>query len=252
MQDTREKIELLCMAAELVLESGGETYRVEETALRMAKGFGLRQVNVAALPTSIFIEVDGVARVRRISRRGTDTARLAAVNDVSRSVARGEMDASQARSALERIASAPGQPQRTLILAYGLAASSFSLLFGGSAATFAVTFVIGMLVQAIRPPFERVEMGALFANFTGGVLTALCAQGAARLVDYGSVNAAIVGGIMPLLTGLLMTTAARDTMYGDLVSGVARAVEALLLATAVALGVFVGLKLHVLMGGAPL
>ena len=65
MQDTREKIELLCMAAELVLESGGETYRVEETALRMAKGFGLRQVNVAALPTSIFIEVDGVARVRR-------------------------------------------------------------------------------------------------------------------------------------------------------------------------------------------
>ncbi len=249
MDDTREKIELLCMAAELVLESGGETYRVEETVLRMAQGFGLERVGVAALPTSIFVEVDGTTRIRRISRRGTDTTRLAAVNDVSRGVARGEMDAAQAREALERIASAPGVPQGVLILAYGLAAAAFSLLFGGSAATFAVTFAIGMLVQAIQPIFSHVEMGALFANFAGGVLTALCAQGVAHLFDYGSVNAAIVGGIMPLLTGLLMTTAARDTMYGDLVSGVARAVEALLLATAVALGVFVGLKLYALIGG---
>ena len=66
---------------------------------------------------------------------------------------------------------------------------------------------------------------------------------------YGDVNAAIIGGIMPLLTGLLMTTAVRDTMYGDLISGIARAVEALLLAACVALGVYVGLKTAVMLGG---
>ena len=71
-------------------------------------------------------------------------------------------------------------------------------------------------------------------------------------MPYGSVNAAIVGGIMPLLTGLLMTTAVRDTMYGDLISGIARAVEALLLAACIALGVYVGLKLTGMMGGAVL
>ena len=63
------------------------------------------------------------------------------------------------------------------------------------------------------------------------------------------MNAAIIGGIMPMLTGLLMTTAVRDTMYGDLVSGICRAVEALLLAASVALGVYVGLKLASMMGG---
>ena len=54
---------------------------------------------------------------------------------------------------------------------------------------------------------------------------------------------------MPLLSGLLMTNAMRDTMYGDLVSGVSRAVEALLIAATVACGVFVALKFWALFGG---
>ena len=38
-------------------------------------------------------------------------------------------------------------------------------------------------------------------------------------------------------------------MYGDLISGVTRAVEALLLAAFTALGVYVGLSLFAMMGG---
>ena len=54
---------------------------------------------------------------------------------------------------------------------------------------------------------------------------------------------------MPLLSGLAMTTAVRDTVYGDLISGMTRALEALLLAVAAALGVYVGLKFAAMMGG---
>ena len=92
-------------------------------------------------------------------------------------------------------------------------------------------------------------MGALFGNFAGGLLTAVLAQALHGLIPYGSVNAAITDGRMPLLSGLLMTTAVRDTMYGDLISGMARALEALLLAASVALGVYTGLKLAAMMGG---
>ncbi len=106
-----------------------------------------------------------------------------------------------------------------------------------------------MLVQAIRPLFSEMEMGVLFGNFTGGLITAITAEAVSWFLPYGSVNAAIVGGIMPLLSGLLMATAMRDTMYGDLISGITRVVEALLLAASVALGVYVGLKLFAMMGG---
>ena len=242
-------LDALCSAAQLMLENGAETYRVEETARRMATGFRLTGVSVAALPTLIFVEAEGKTRILRISRRGTNMTRIERTNDISRRVERGEMTAQEAGCALRQIAAAPGAPQRTMLLAYAVTSASFSLLFGGRLGTFAVAFLIGVLVQSIHPLFSQMEMGVIFGNFTGGLITAVVAEAVSWVLPYGSVNAAIVGGIMPLLSGLLMTNAVRDTMYGDLISGVTRAVEALLLAAAVALGVYVGLELASMLGG---
>ena len=58
-----------------------------------------------------------------------------------------------------------------------------------------------------------------------------------------NISALIIGGIMPLLPGLSMTNAIRDTINGDLVSGSARALEALLACVAIAAGVGVVLSL---------
>lgn len=248
-QPDTQKIRLICQAAQLVLENGGETYRVEETAMRMASGLGLEDVNVVAFPTSVFVNVGGLSRVRRVTHRGTNTSRLARVNDVSRRVEHGLISADEAEAELHAIAADPGLHQLVLIAAYGVSAASFSLVFGGGLGTLIVALFIGMAVQAIQPLFSRMSMGTLLFDFSGGFLAAALAQLASLAVPYGDVNAAIVGGIMPLLTGLLMTTAVRDTMYGDLISGIARAVEALLLAACIALGVYVGLKLTGMMGG---
>lgn len=248
-QGQSEEIELLCLAARIVLESGGETYRVEETVRRMAAGLGLTGVNVVAFPTSLFVADGKSAQVCRVNRRSNNMKRLAYANDISRRVASRDMTAAQARQALEAVDRVPNPPQWLLVIMYGLTAASFSLLFGGRLGSFLIAFLIGMIVQVFQPLFSHLEMGTLFANFTGGFITALSAHALHLLVPYGDINSVIVGGIMPLLTGLLMTTAMRDTMYGDLVSGVARVVEALLLCTTVALGVYVALKFLAILGG---
>lgn len=249
LQHADQKIRLICKAAQMVLENGGETYRVEETGMRMANGLGMKDVTIVAFPTSIFVNVDGRSRIRRITHRGTNTSRLARINDVSRRVERGELTPDEAEQALGEIAADPGWSLTMLILAYGVSAGSFALLFGGGLGSVFAALAVGMLVQAIQPLFAHMAMGTLLFNFCGGFMTALLCQATSHVIPYGDVNAAIIGGIMPMLTGLLMTTAVRDTMYGDLISGIARAVEALLLAGCVALGVFVGLKAVVMLGG---
>ena len=249
MQTDEQKLNIVGAAAQLLLENGSETYRVEETARRMAKGFGIGEINIAAFPTSVFLEAGGRAFVRRISRRGPNSRRIAMVNEISREVEQGRLSPEAAGCALEKVRKTPGFSQRTMILAYALAAARFCLLFDGDAATFAVTFAIGVLVQAIQPLFAHIQMGVLLGNFVGGWLTAVAAQMLYGVLPIYNVNAAIIGGIMPLLSGLAMTTAVRDTVYGDLVSGMTRALEAMLLATAVAIGVYTGLKMAAMMGG---
>jgi len=245
----KQKIHLICLAAQMMLENGGETYRVEETGMRMAAGLNLDDVNIVAFPTSIFVNVNGHSRIRRITRRGVNTSRLAQINDVSRRVERGELTIEEAESALNAIAAHPGLPLHTLILAYGISAASFSLLFGGTLGSVIAALMVGMLIQAMQPLFAHLAMGTLLFNFCGGFIGALLCRVLANFSAAIDVNAAIIGAIMPMLTGLLMTTAVRDTMYGDLISGIARAVGALLLAGCVALGVFVGLEAAMTMGG---
>ena len=149
MKTDEQKLNIVGAAAQLLLENGSETYRVEETARRMARGFGMEQVNIAAFPTSVFLEADGRACVRRISRRGTNSRRIAMVNEISREVEHGKLSAEQAERALERARSTPGFSQRVLIPAYALAAASFCLLFGGDAATFGVT--VPAFGEGMRP-----------------------------------------------------------------------------------------------------
>ena len=162
-QPETQKIRLICQAAQLVLENGGETYRVEETALRMASGLGLSDVNIVAFPTSIFVSVGGLSRIRRVTHRGTNTSRLARVNDVSRKVEHGLLSADEAEAELAAIAADPGLHQLTLIAAYGVSAASFSLVFGGGLGTLLVGgggVVILLVVQDAHAGI-RVFLGQL-------------------------------------------------------------------------------------------
>ena len=54
---------------------------------------------------------------------------------------------------------------------------------------------------------------------------------------------------MPLLPGLAMTNAIRDSMQGDLISGLVRGTEAIIIAIGLAVGAGFYLKLWLLGGG---
>ena len=57
------------------------------------------------------------------------------------------------------------------------------------------------------------------------------------------VDKIIIGSIMLLVPGLAITNAIRDTIAGDLLAGISRAVEAFLIAIAIAIGSGIVLRL---------
>ena len=56
-QANAKLLELMSLSARLILENGGETYRVEETVRHMGKKEGCT-VEIIALPTAIFIMLE--------------------------------------------------------------------------------------------------------------------------------------------------------------------------------------------------
>jgi uncharacterized membrane protein YjjP (DUF1212 family) len=75
------------------------------------------------------------------------------------------------------------------------------------------------------------------------LLAAFIALAALALFN-GAQEPVITGVIMPLLPGLAMTNAIRDTMRGDLISGLARSAEALTSAVLLSAGVAAALYIR--------
>ena len=83
-------------------------------------------------------------------------------------------------------------------------------------------------------------------------LTALLAIGLNQIGLAPSLDALIIGCLMLLVPGLAITNAIRDSLSGDLISGMTRGVEAVLIAIAVALGPGLVMSLWMMLGGNPL
>ncbi len=236
-----QTMELCQLAGRIMLFSGGETYRVEDTIVRVARACGMEAESYVT-PTGIFITLYKEARTHsamiRITYRTIDLSKVSMVNEVSRELSLGNITPDQACVRLKEIATAAsGYSPLISNLCAGLASGSFAYLFGGNLIDVAVAGFTGILVN-ITVNFLLARQAAVFlATFLAALNAGLIALIAVNTGIVTQLDKIIIGGIMPLLPGVALTNAVRDMIAGDLVAGVARAVEALLIAAAIAAAV---------------
>ena len=75
--DYKLLLDTAVMAGEILLESGAETWRVEDTMLRMLRMSGLKTADVLALTTGFVVtlddpSMDSMTVMRRVESRATD------------------------------------------------------------------------------------------------------------------------------------------------------------------------------------
>lgn len=226
-------LDVVCLTAQLLLESGGETYRAEESVERMCKGLHISQVDVVALPTTLMLTITDAqgephTRIVRVRRKTTDLMRIDECNRVSRKVSTGQMSIEQALGELKRIRDLPLQRNWVLVLASAISAGSFTLMLGGSLNDFLIALLCGALLQWIQLPLSHYHIPSMLQGLLSGALVCFFALLGALILPGADVEPIIGGSIMPLLPGLATTNAIRDTLRGDTISGSSRIMEALL------------------------
>ena len=92
-------------------------------------------------------------------------------------------------------------------------------------------------------------MHALFTNLLGGVWISLAALLGVAVGFGHNYDVVIIGSIMPLVPGLLMTNSIRDMISGDFMAGISRFSEALLIAAGIAAGAAIPLGMRTLLLG---
>lgn len=237
----KASVEKVCMiAGKIMLVSGAETHRVEDTMSRIAMAFGVKNAQSYATPTGINFSI-GIAEFNnflRISKRTTDLNKIAEVNHLSRQVAAGELNLEEAYHELEKIEERKSIYAPWLqVLVAAIVSGCFVIIFDGTWADFIPAGIAGGLGFTAMLGFERLVDIRFLAEFFGAFIIGVSSY---LFVRYGfgvELDKVIIGAVMPLVPGLHITNAIRDLMAGHLLSGVSKGVEATLTAFAIGAGV---------------
>ena len=247
---------LAVKAGTIMMKSGAEIYRVEETITRICKSCGIEYVNVFAMPTGIFVSVDDdkgsdntVTQIKRITSAETNLNKISQVNDFSRKFATTDMTLEEGEALLNKIDQEKKLPFWSRALGASAVASCFSVLFGGGIIDFLCAFIIGALCYTLSRFLEKFEINFFIRGMICCGFAAFAALLASASIPEAEYVHIVTGCIMLFVPGVAITNSIRDFLSGDMVSGLGRMTEAILTAISLAAGAGIVIKLWDMIGG---
>jgi len=245
-EEQTELAECLLDIGALLLDSGAEISRVEDTLCRIGRSYGAVQVDVFVITSIISLSMEfpkdsSFTETRRIySSAGTDFYRLEKLNSLSRDCCEQQLPVGELRARVRHIGQGK-KPFSRKLAGNVLAAGAFAVFFGGrltdglAAAAFAV---IICLIQ------ERLASTRISVAGTNLVLSLLAGIGVGVLccfIPALNMDRILIGDIMLLIPGLALTNSIRNLLGGDTISGAIRLTESLIWAGTLAGGFMIAM-----------
>lgn len=250
-------LDAVVLAGEIMLVSGAEVYRVEDTMKHMLRKSGYQFIETIVFATGIFVTLDDPMRepvtlIKRVPERSTNINKIYRVNDVSRRFCAGQITIEEAYGELKKIETEV--PYSPLLKAAGTAgvAAFFTPIFGGRLIDFFAAGLVGICLAASSWMMKKVRINDFCVSAFNSFVVAFFSMVIQHfLLPEANADVMIISSIMPLVPGVIFTNAIRDTLNGDYGAGSARMLEAIVVALAVAAGVGCGMVLfQTVWGGA--
>lgn len=237
--------EILTLAVEIgdaLLRSGSEIYRVEDTIFHILDSFHLENFDVYVLSNGIFASAnedkeDGCSIIRHVPLSDVHLGKIAALNQLSREICAHTCDIEKAWERLEKCKSLPEPKPWVQGLSCGIGCACFTAIFGGGFLDSIFTFVLGIFLQYMRIDHEARRVSKFMTNIVGSAFLTAASLLLLNLNLPVMQDKIVIGGIVPLLPGIALTTSIRDLFNGDYLSGAIHLLDALLTSMCIAVGV---------------
>ena len=221
--------------------SGAETFRIEETMRRVIGAYGI-ECQAFSIPNCVMVSLEAangkpLMVMKRVGFHGNDLEAVEKLNALSRRICAEVPEPSVAAQWLEETLR-ERRHYSTPIYYLGnfCGAAGFCPVFGGSLRDCLFAGLMGLIIGFVTRQMDKRETNPFFSTIAAAFAMAVPAYFLAglHLIDY--VDAVIIGSLMILVPGLLITNSMRDIIYGDTNSGIIRIVQVLLCALGIALG----------------
>ena len=252
--DYHKLLQAILDIAEEMLVCGAEVERVEDSIERMCYAYGCDRVNAFIITSNIqvtFEDPEGniITQIRRLKRNDTNFDRLDYLNDLSRYICANKPDLETLVQKYEVVMNRKQLPIWLQYFGAVLVASGFAVFFGGNFADAIASGVLGIVITLITRILAKIEENQMAKLFISSVIAGFLAIVLVAVGIGSNVDKIMIGGIMLLIPGIAMTNSVRDLLIGDVVTGMIRFVNSLLMAAAIACGFALPL---ILTGGAML
>lgn len=231
-----------------MVKCSAEINRVEETVIRICYAYGIKKAQVfsiISMITATVIEDSGQphTQTRRIYAYSTNFGRLEKLNALSRKICEETPDIDEARKELNEICSEEKTFSVKACIGHIVAASAFTIFFRGTILDALAAAPIGLIIYLMNAYIKARGMSRLFFTALTSALAGTLALIFVRIGFGDNPGTIMIGDIMLIIPGLMLINSVREMLCGDVMSGLLRLLESIIIAMSIACGFAIPLLL---------
>lgn len=240
--DRKEKVfETAVLAGEILLESGAEIIRVEDTMRRIAAAYELENFDIYVVTSGLFASADGdehnlYSRIKGVPNASPHFGKIDGVNDVSRRLVGGQNTIEEAYAELCRIRELPIYPTSIRTLGAGMGAMGFCYFLGGTVKDSLMAFLSGFLMWIMVAYFRKWGIKKALCNVAGSAAACALCIFFYQIGLGDSLDKMTIGALIPLIPGVSFVNGIRDLSDNNFISGMVRLLDVAMVTTCMAIG----------------
>ena len=248
--EVKNVIDIALTAGEILLANGAENYRIEGTVSKICESYGFNG-ECLAMSNGILLSIEDsnlekITSMKKVKDKHVDLYRIELINSFSRNIETTPLSYADAKKNLDEIKNAPNFTMKVRTFAACMTGFIYTLFFNGSIIDGLASIIICFITYILFEKISELGFFQFLEFYLAGVLIGGASIFSHFLIPTINQHNVITGAIMILLPGVVLTNGIKDVLCGDFSAGIAKFCEAMIVITAVGVGIgtslFIGLK----------
>jgi uncharacterized membrane protein YjjP (DUF1212 family) len=233
----------------LLMSSGASTSRIRTTISRISEGLGY-STDVFITNRSLTLTIrdesntDIFSSTKRTSPHGVNFRIVSGLSRMSWRIVEEKWSLQEIRNEVERLESLPHYPRLLVLIVIGLSGAAFCRLFGGKAFDMLTCFVATFAGLYVRQESLKLRFNPFLCVYFAATCAALIAGAAIKFNIGISPEQAFTASVLFLIPGIPLINMFSDLIDGNILNGLIRGVNGLMIAFAIALGLMTSMMIY--------